>query len=327
MTEPPRPPPSFDVAVIGAGAAGLMAGYWAARRRRRVILLEGSRACAQKIPISGGGRCNVLPEDVQEGDFFTSGSRNVLRRLLRTWPRLEVERFFLEELSMPLTLERKTRKLFPESESGRAVRDRLVAAASDAGAEIAVRWRVARVDAVKPRGFLIAGPGGERIAASRVIIATGGMSLPKTGSDGAGYRLARALGHSIISPYPALVPLTSDDPGFRELAGVSLPVRWRALLGGRLVDEGARELLFTHRGFSGPAILDASHWAVRDGASIELSWGGQTRGEWLARWRGAERRGPVSLVAAALPRRLAEELCRRAGLTGEHRLGNLIREQ
>ncbi len=321
----------WGIVVVGGGAAGLMAALWAARRGVRPLLVEGSRDCGLKILVSGGGRCNVLPAEADDSDFFTTGSRHVLRRLFRTWPVGEVRGFFERDLGIPLVLESETGKLFPASEQARPVRDRLVRAVTEAGGEVRTGWRVTGIERDAEGGFRIDGrtAGGERrcVTARRVVLATGGQSLPKTGSDGAGYEMARRLGHSILPPYPALVPLTTADDELRALAGISLPVRWRARKDGRLLEERTRELLFTHRGFSGPAILDASHWVVRDGSELLVAWSGLTETECRARIEAAGRRSCAGALSEWIPRRLAEVLCRRAGIAGDVQLAQLRREE
>jgi hypothetical protein len=176
-------------------------------------------------------------------------------------------------------------------------------------------------------GFGLRSADGQRLEANRVILAAGGQSVPKTGSDGHGYALAGAFGHSIVPTYPALVPLTSPDGALKDLAGISLPVRWRARTGGKVREERTRELLFTHRGFSGPAILDASHWVVRDGARIEVAWNGLDRTEWQERFAGGGRREVLSVVAELLPRRLAQTLVARVPGVAELPLAHFDRRR
>lgn len=356
---------TWPVAVLGGGAAGLMAALCAARAGARTVLLEGAQACGLKILVSGGGRCNVLPTVCDELDFMTSGSRNVVRRLLRTWPLAEVRSFFEDDLALALVTEPDTGKLFPATQDAHTVRDALVAAARAAGAEVRTRWRVSAVapmpahaggeppgthaageitgDVEDPQvfassaasgpvptparasdegspqarafaraGFVITSADGVRIGARRLILATGGQSLPRTGSDGVGYQFATRLGHSLLPRYPALVPLTSEDPGFTALAGIALPVRWTVRRAGKVLESRERELLFTHRGFSGPAILDASHWAVRERLPIEIAWGALTPAHWREAFERAGVRTVLTVVSESLPRRLAELLAARA---------------
>lgn len=307
-----------DLAILGAGAAGLAAARFAALAApsgARVAVLEGSREPGRKILISGGGRCNVLPAESEERDFFTQGSRAVLRRLLASWPLAEQRAWFEEELGLPLVLEAGTGKLFPATQSARTVRDALLRAARGAGAALLWPWRAA---AVVPEGggFVLTSDDGRVLRCRRLILATGGRSVPKTGSDGAGYGFARALGHSILPQYPALAPLTTGEARFRALSGIALPVRWRARRDGKVAEERVRELLFTHHGFSGPAVLDASHWWTRDGAEIRVDWGALGHGEWdRALDPGDEgRRGVGATLERALPARLAAALCDVAGV-------------
>ncbi|MEM7263055.1 MAG: aminoacetone oxidase family FAD-binding enzyme [Planctomycetota bacterium] len=302
-----------DVAVIGGGAAGLMAALFAARRGSRVALLEGSRQCGLKILVSGGGRCNVLPSEFDHRDFYTSGSRNVLKRLFRTWPLDDVTAFFQNDLGVPLTIEPETGKVFPRSQKSKEVRDALVRAVEQAGAEIRCEWRVAGVELDSSgEGVRIRSEHGAALRAKRWILATGGRSLPKTGSDGFGYGLAEQFGHSCVPTYPALVPLATGDEAIRALTGIAIPIRWRAVSGKKTLEDRTRELLFTHRGFSGPAILDASHWSVRDAVPILIGWGAIEREEWERALTGNPKRDTRSVVGERLPRRLAELLCERA---------------
>jgi predicted Rossmann fold flavoprotein len=301
------------LAIIGAGAAGLMAAIWAGRSApggARVQLLEGAKEPGRKILISGGGRCNVLPSISEPADFHTQGSRPVLRRLLATWPREQQQRFFEEELRVPLQLEEESGKLFPAAQRARVVSDRLLEAARDARVELLCPWRVSSLRRTEQE-FVLQSDDGREVRADRLILATGGKSVPKTGSDGLGYSFAQSLGHSLLPTYPALVPLSTQDARFTALAGISLLVRWSARVGGKVVEERAREMLFTHHGFSGPAMLDASHWFTRDQAEIRIAWGALGREEWARILVGgaAGRRSVGATLCEHIPARLAEALC------------------
>lgn len=317
---------SFDVAVVGGGAAGLMAALFAARGGAKTCLLEGSRACGLKILISGGGRCNILPSQQDNSDFFTQGSRNVLKRLFKTWTRDQIHEFLECDLKIPLVVEEDTGKLFPESQSARLVRDRFVESCESAGAHLKILWRVTEILRSAKGSFELTSSSGEKLFAQRIVLATGGCSVPKTGSDGAGYEFAKRWGHSVLPLYPALVPLTTADQDFQDLSGISLPVTWRVTgPKNRILEERTRELLFTHRGFSGPATLDASHWSARDGLAIEISWGALTKEEWEDHWQSRGRRELARALGDKLPRRLAELLIYRAQMRLDTRIGNLTR--
>lgn len=310
------------IAVVGAGAAGMAAAWWAARAGGEVHLLDGSAEPGRKVLIAGGGRCNVLPSEAGLEDFHTDGSRNVLKRLFRTWPLEEVRGWFEEDLGIPLKTEDDGR-VFPVSDKAKDVRDGLLAACRAEGVTVSYPWRVERIE--RGEGFLLTADDGRELRADRVILASGGQSVPQTGSDGHGYRMAKALGHSILPTYPALVPLKSPEQRLTALSGLAVKVRWRARKDGRTLGEGVRELLFTHQGFSGPAILDASHYAVREGAEIVVAWEDGSEEEWIAWLNGRARRALETALADLLPKRLAGALVALAGLRPDLRCGNLDR--
>lgn len=320
--------PSAPVVVIGAGAAGLLAALTAARRGVDVVLVEGTKDGGRKILISGGGRCNILPSVVQPDRYVTDSSPNTLRKMLRSWPLAEQRAFFERELDMPLDLEEETGKLFPSSQRARDVRDGLVARVQEAGARI---WFDARVTDAVPEadGWRVRIAGAPDLLAAAVVFATGGLSVPKTGSDGEGLSIVEALGHRIHPTYPALTPLTADPHPHVALAGVSTEVTLSAKIG-KATFSTTDALLVTHRGWSGPAILDASHVAIRGGpdksrVEIMVDWTASGGHDWDGALRGGQ--GTVrSVVARRLPRRLAEALALEAGVAPETPLSQLTRD-
>lgn len=318
-----------EVAVIGAGAAGLVAACFAAQSGARTVLFEGSEKIGTKILISGGGRCNVLPGEFEEKAFYTQGSRNVLRRLFRTWPHAEIRRWFEDELGVALKLEAESGKLFPASNKARTIRDALVDACRDAGVEIRTGWRVEQLHVPQDReAWRIESEGAqhESCEATAVILATGGQSVPKTGSDGHGYDMARELGHSTLPVYPALVPLRHEESDLLALSGVSVPICWSTWLNGKCLDHGERAALFTHQGMSGPAILDASHWVIRDGAELRIGWGGLDRDAWTGALRTTRtRKLGHFLQESPLPKRLIQTLLQRVELSEQQDLAQLTR--
>lgn len=313
------------VVVIGAGAAGLVAAAFAAQAGARTILLEGSAKIGTKILISGGGRCNVLPGRYDEAAFYSQGSRNVLRRLFKTWPHSEVRAWFEDELEVALKLETDSGKLFPVSDRARTVRDALVRACEQSGVEIRANWRVADVEACAQGLRVVATEGQESIEARHVVMATGGRSVPKTGSDGHGYQIAQAFGHSLLPTYPALVPLTHAEGDLHALSGIAVPICWSTWKDGKRLDQGARAALFTHQGMSGPAILDASHWVLRDGAELRIGWGGRDVDGWREALSQTDARTLGAFVQEALPKRVAQTLLARAEVTDSQELAQLTR--
>jgi predicted Rossmann fold flavoprotein len=320
------------IVVIGAGAAGVMAALHAAGNNAPVLLLESTADGGRKILISGGGRCNVLPSRLDPRQFTTASSPNTLRNILRSWPLERQHRFFEDTLGIPLEVEAETGKVFPASDRARDVRDRLLAEARHRGADIRFRARVTALDPpADGEPWMVGLADGARIAAAAVVVATGGLSVPATGSDGAGLRLVAALGHTVNDLYPALTPLTAAPPRHADLAGISLDVMLTAPLGSRsAVTQGG--FLFTHRGYSGPSVLDISHHAVRArlaGAPrqpILAAWGGHDQAWWESRLGHGSGRTVVAEVRRHLPTRLADTLVRESGVDPATSLDHLRRE-
>ncbi len=192
---------STTVAIIGAGAAGLMAAIWAARGGARVVLLEGTGKPGQKILISGGGRCNVLPGQALVSDFHTSGSPNTLRKILAAWPLPDVRRFFEQDLAVPLALEEESGKLFPASNRARTVLDALLAAAQAAGVDLRLQSRVSGLERRGGAGWLV------RLGSGESSQPPGGAGVGRLVRSGYGQRwrgprIARELGHASFRPIP-----------------------------------------------------------------------------------------------------------------------------
>ncbi len=315
------------IAVVGGGAAGLMAAIHATGTGHRVVLLERTADGGRKILISGGGRCNVLPSAVEPSRYRTASSQPLLRRMLRAWPLAEQRRFFEEELGLPLALEAETGKLFPVGGRARAVRDALLNRARSGGVEWRPNTRVVDLERVGDRWRLHV-EGRAPVSADRVILTTGGLSVPQTGSDGFAYPILSRLGHRILPTYPALTPLTLTPPRFAALAGVSLPVTLRSDWDGKRESQGG--FLFTHRGYSGPAVLDLSDVAVRSAmagstpATLRVSWGLLTVADWEARLTPSAG-SVVGALRGALPARLADLLVAEAAIAPETVLAQLPR--
>jgi predicted Rossmann fold flavoprotein len=289
--------------------------------------------------MSGGGRCNVLPSELDPARFVTASSPNTMKKILLSWPLREQRRFFEDDLGMPLALEEETGKLFPVSNRSKDVRDRLRALAERAGAEMRFDCDVVGLDppaAGVPAtrdgaAWRVSLANGAFVPASRVVLATGGLSVPATGSDGTGLRIARQLGHEVHDTYPALTPLTAQPHRHAALSGVSLPVTVEAPHGKRpFVTRGG--FLFTHKGYSGPAVLNVSHLAVRArhaGASrqeIFVRWTPLTSDEWDRTFR--EEEGTVlAHLRARMPARLAETLLEESGVDPSATRATLRREE
>jgi hypothetical protein len=296
-----------------------------------VLLLETRPVPGAKIRVSGGGRCNILPSKAHLDDFHTSGSEKTLRNILFSWPLEEVRAFFEDELKIPLKVE-DTGKVFPVSDRSQDVVQALLRESERAGVTLLAGHRLEKVmrgEGPQPR-FALETSAGRRFESSRLILATGGLSLPKTGSDGGGLAIARSLGHSMRETYPALVPLLSKEPLWRELAGISLKVKLRAVEGARVLEEREGDLLFTHRGFSGPVVLDMSRHLARPGGEkvkILAAWGGSAAPSWDDLLREPGKRSVASILRAHLPRRLAEKLLELGGVPEERSTSDFPREE
>jgi predicted Rossmann fold flavoprotein len=324
--------------VIGAGAAGLLAALFAARGGARTLLLESHEKPGAKIRVSGGGRCNVLPSHVELDDFHTESSRNALRNILLSWPLAEVRAFFERDLGVALRVE-DTGKVFPASDDPREITAALLGACERAGVVLRPGARVRELRALGASAahggagagrFELVLASGERIEAARIALCTGGLSLPKTGSDGWGHQAAERLGHRLRPRHPALVPLLASDARWAELAGLSVRVQLSALRGRELLEARTGDLLFTHRGFSGPVVLDISHQLTRArhrGVALRAAWLGDDALTWDARLRAGGARSVQSFVRSHLPKRLADALVARSGVDPGRALARLTRDE
>lgn len=321
------------VAVIGAGAAGLFAGIWAGRRLReiggigRVVAVDGARKLGAKILVAGGGRCNVTHFRVDEAAYAGS-SRHAIRNVLGRFDVARTVEFFRGQ-GVELKQE-DTGKLFPVSDDAHSVLSALLGAAHGAGVELLHPWRVEAVRRAEGGGFEVVeraaqGQSPRRLAAARVILATGGMALPKTGSDGAGYEIARSLGHTTTPRiFPALVPLLLP-PGHWVcgLSGLTTNATLAVRRGEKTLASFTNSLLCTHFGLSGPAALDVSRYYLAaqeprtgtsgtpapEAAKLEINWAPEHTPDSLDAELARGGRQSVARALAMLPERLARALC------------------
>ncbi|GAA4334197.1 NAD(P)/FAD-dependent oxidoreductase [Pigmentiphaga soli] len=293
----------FDVAVIGAGAAGMMCAATAGARGRRVVLIDHAGRLAEKIRISGGGRCNFTNRDAGPANFISANPHFCRSALARYTPQDFLALLARHRIAWH---EKHRGQLFCD-ESSEAIIRMLRSECDVAG----VAWRMPCTVESLARdgaGFALrtsAGP----IAAQRVVIATGGMPVPQIGATDFGLRIARQFGLAVVEPRPALVPLTFDAETWRPfapLAGVALEVDIRTGEG-RRAGAFREDLLFTHRGLSGPAVLQiSSYWRPGQDIEIDLAPGRDLAAELLAAKRGSRQQLGTAL-GALLPRRLAEQ--------------------
>lgn len=326
-------PDHAEIIVVGAGAAGLAAAIFAARLLpgRTILALDGADRLGAKILVSGGGRCNIANRNAGSEDYCGS-SRHIIRRVLAAFPPERTVAFFAE-IGVELR-EEEGGKLFPATGQARTVLDALLAEARRCGVRLLTGHRVTGIQP-SPDGLVVA-TGEHRFVADRVVLATGGQSLPKTGSDGFGYELARGLGHSLVPPVPALVPFVLDGNFHTPLSGIAHEVEIRVRAAGASPTHTHGAMLWTHFGVSGPAVLNASrHWhrARHEGRQVSVTANllpGDDFAVAEARFMELAARQPRLLLhnalATWLPARLADAVLASLGIAGRIPLGHLARD-
>ncbi len=304
------PPSKFDVVVLGAGAAGLFCAGIAGQRGLKVLLIDHADKVAEKIRISGGGRCNFSNRDTTPAQFL-SANPDYCRSALARYTTADF-----------LDLVRRHGIAFHEKHKGQLFCDdsseqiiAMLLAECDSGA--VQRWQPCAVAALRASdaGFEIDTDRGT-VQASQLVVATGGLSIPKIGATDFGYRLARQFGHKIVEPRPALVPLSFDTEiwaPFVTLAGASLAVDI-ATGSARRKTSFREDLLFTHRGLSGPAVLQiSSYWQPGEALTIDLLPGADAA-QWLREAKQQSKRQLGNALAGLLPQRLADAWLTRLGM-------------
>ena len=304
------PPSKFDVVVLGAGAAGLFCAGIAGQRGLKVLLIDHADKVAEKIRISGGGRCNFSNRDTTPAQFL-SANPDYCRSALARYTTADF-----------LDLVRRHGIAFHEKHKGQLFCDdsseqiiAMLLAECDSGA--VQRWQPCAVAALRASdaGFEIDTDRGT-VQAAQLVVATGGLSIPKIGATDFGYRLARQFGHKIVEPRPALVPLSFDAETwapFVPLAGSSLAVDI-ATGSARRKTSFREDLLFTHRGLSGPAVLQiSSYWQPGEALTIDLLPGADAA-QWLREAKQQSKRQLGNALAGLLPQRLADAWLTRLGM-------------
>jgi predicted Rossmann fold flavoprotein len=346
----------YDVVIVGAGAAGLMAGVRAAELGLKVLVVEKNRRPGVKILMSGGTRCNLTnarglrdlsvvsgPIDPTYDPRQAQGARSIqqafgengkfLGPALRALTVEQSVRFF-EEQGVPTKVEGNG-KIFPVSDKATDVLDALLRRLERSGAELRTLAPVRGVRAVES-GFEVDLPDGP-VLARRVVVSTGGLSFPGSGTTGDGYAIARAFGHTIVPTRPSLVPITVGEGWVKELSGLTLPDA-RAFVrkaSNGVLDERREAVLFAHFGLTGPAILDVSRTVARwdEPASLELGLDllPDLKAEGLDATIQAEarkgKRSVLSLLPGAIPKRLAEAVLARAGIPAGRMGPDLSRDE
>ncbi|MEM7116903.1 MAG: NAD(P)/FAD-dependent oxidoreductase [Chloroflexota bacterium] len=303
-----------DTLIIGAGAAGLSAAIWTGRThpQKRTLVLDGAKKLGAKILVAGGGRCNVTHDEV-DPSAYAGSSRNAVKKVLRRFDVPETIAWF-RELGVQLKRE-ETGKLFPTTDKARTVLDGLLRGTARAKVEIEHPYRVESVEKMDDY-FRVYGDWGV-LTTRRLVLATGGKSIPKSGSDGHGYKLAQALGHTLTERiFPALVPLTLPRTHFLcQLSGITLPATLTVrAASGKQLQAFTNSTLLTHFGLSGPAPLDISRYFIasqfaNSQSSLTVNWLPDTTPEQFEHdLLQLGKTHPLTHLRQRLPSRLAETL-------------------
>ena len=322
----------FDVAVVGAGPSGLTAALFAAKAGAQTVVLDRMPDPGQKLLLSGGGRCNILPTQVDPSEYVTDSSPYTLRNVLRSWPLDEVRTFLERDVKLNLKTDPVSGKITVAG-GGKAARSGLIRAAEDAGVRMMRSFHLTKLSGGQP--FFLTSPEKKTVRATHVILACGGASYPQTGSDGSGIEIARSKDHRIVPPYPALTSLIGARPSHRDLAGVTMTTAVTAVSDSEKATS-CGGFLFTHRGYSGPAVLNVSHVVARarqrrEQAQVFVSWTGRTPEAWRNLLTGGKRTVRGVLIRE-MPDRLADQLLNeislfdaRVATLGKDRREQLIR--
>ena len=292
----------WDIVVIGAGAAGMMCAVEAGRRGRKVLVLESAKAPGEKIRISGGGRCNFTNLHASPGQFLSANPHFCISALSRY---TQQDFIALVQRYRIGWHEKSLGQLFCDGSAGQII-DMLLAEMKEAGAQLRLNAKVQYVEKI-PGGFTLQLATGEVLACGALVVATGGKSIPKMGATDFGYRLAGQFGVRVTDTRAALVPLVFDGELLEQLSalsGVAVPARVRC---GKTEFEEA--LLFTHRGLSGPAILQiSSYWRDGEEIAVDLLPGTDVLEALRTARQQNGKQSPHNFLSTLLPRRLAKEI-------------------
>ncbi|MEO8922927.1 MAG: NAD(P)/FAD-dependent oxidoreductase [Caldimonas sp.] len=297
-----NPAPRFDAVIVGAGAAGLFCAAEAGQLGLRVLLIDHAEHVAEKIRISGGGRCNFTNVETSPAQFISRNPDFCRSALARFTPRDFIDQVERHGIAWH---EKHQGQLFCDGSSQQII-DMLLAECAKGGV---THWQPCAVESIDGEGGRFAlGTTRGAVASSRLVIATGGLSIPKIGASDFGYRIARQFGHRIVETRPALVPLLwpgADADRFAALAGVSLLVRVGAGSGPGHA-EFVEDLLFTHRGLSGPAALQiSSYWQPGTEIRVDLAPDADLALMLIAAKHSSARQ-TNAVLAESLPRRLVD---------------------
>ncbi len=322
----------YDLIIIGAGASGLMAGIWALRSGLRVVLFERLTKVGRRLLASGGGRCN-FSRDIPLSELVAGyyGKKNFVRTAIYNFPPRDLLAFF-GELGLESVVD-DAGGVYPASDKAADVLTALQSAYIGMNGEIITGVTVKKI---LVQGKEVCGVVAEslRYGSRAVLLAGGGCSMPELGADGSGFALARELGHTIASAVAGLTGLVLKDINCAELAGVSLNGSVKITVGKQVVTHSG-SIIFTHKGISGPAVLDISRWVSLEvlhsgSAEISISWNQWHAEEWRRCFKqGRLDNGKKSLghfLRDYLPKRFVNYILAAGGIDADIPLAELKRE-
>jgi len=318
----------FDCIIVGAGAAGLMCSVQLARKGALVALLDTKERIGAKILMSGGTRCNVTHRVINPSDYHTQ-SPALLRHMLHRYSPEDTIRFF-HDLGV-MTVCEESGKYFPQTHSAKTVLEAFMCELRRLKVFIHGGQRVSAIRK-NQAGFSIFTQS-QTYEAKHVVLATGGLSFPSTGSDGSGYALAETFGHSLVSTSPSLTPLLCQDQQFKSLSGLSLEVKLTLWVEDKKRTSYNGSFLFTHRGYSGPVILNMSrHWIRATGKkNVFVNWIPEQedqalRDKFLKTARTHPKTSLGQWLRSFLPARLSGVLIEKLGMKEAEIVSQLSRE-
>jgi predicted Rossmann fold flavoprotein len=242
-----------SVLIVGAGASGIAAAISAARRGAEVTIVDRMAQPGRKVLVCGAGRCNLLNDRLDES-FYNEAARPLVRSVLGTFGKTAIQGFFSD---LGLSMYSEAGRVFPVTDQASSVLRVLSVEMKRLGIAARPSFEAALIE-TRPEGFAVKSSGGAVIECAKLIVAAGGKSYPKLGSDGSGFELARSIGHSIVEPVPAAVPVVVKDALCHTLQGQRVRAQVQVFIDGRQACSREGDLLFTRYGLSGTAILDVS---------------------------------------------------------------------
>ncbi len=309
------------VLIIGGGASGLAAAVSAARAGAKVAVLEHNRQIGKKLLVTGNGRCNLTNRD-QSLSHYRGGSPEFIQKALNAFGLSETLELFH---SLGVVIRDRDGYLYPYSDQASSVAEALRMEAEHYRVKLALNTEVQRI--CRENGRYLAETPGWTYEGDALILAAGSCAAPETGSDGSGYRFARAMGHTVIEPLPALVQLRSPDPAFPKLKGLRMEARVSLFSKERLLAEDRGEVQFTEYGLSGIPIFQVSRYGVKElhkGREVRVILNllpflkeEETEAFWEERIRIGSGKSAGQLLVGLFPKKMADCLLKRAGISAD----------